>query len=126
MRTRVDERIAERAHHQLGLFTVKQLDEAGGNAALRRRRVDQGFWDQRSSRVLALTAHPRTWRQHALAGILDAGDGAVANGLTGAAVLEIPTFGPAVGRPHVLIKRGTTLRIGYLSQALAEVDGEPP
>src|SRR5688500_7666724 len=106
MRTQVDERIAERAEHQLGLFTIDQLAAAGGNGTLRRRRVDQGIAEQRSRRVLALAAHPRTWRQHVLAGVLDAGTGAVANGLTAAAVLDVPTFSAAAGPPRVLVKRG--------------------
>lgn len=106
MRTRVDERIAERADHQLGLFTNHQMLAAGGDRRLRARRVAQGRWDQRSPRVLSLTAHPRSWPQLVLAGVLDAGDGALANGLTAAAVLEVPTFGRRAEQPHVLTMRG--------------------
>lgn len=106
MRTPVDERIAERAHLQLGLFTNDQLLAAGGYWRLKQRRLADGVWEQRSHRVLALTSYPRTWRQAVLAGVLDAGTPAAATGLTAAAVLRVPTFDRVGGPPHVLRKRG--------------------
>ena len=112
MRNQVDERIAERAHEQLGLFTEDDLRAAGGCWRLKQRRIASGVWEQRSPRVLAMTAHPRSWLQHVMQGVLDAGPRALASGITGAAVLEVPTFGRHAGRPQVLIKRGGNHRPG--------------
>ena len=92
MRRDVDAAIAAIAERQHGAVTVQQVLGAGGTYRVIARRVAAGTWLRLSPRVMALPGAPRTWRQHVMAAVLEAGDGAVASHRTAAALLRLPGF----------------------------------
>lgn len=100
-------RIAERAQSQLGLISWRDLRAIDVPAASFRRLPG---WDGRCPHVFASASAERTWRQDALAAVLDARDGAVTTTFTAARLWRIPGY---ERRPEieVLAKRGGSHRL---------------
>lgn len=93
---------------QHGVLARWQARSAGVSRAVVASQVRRGVLEALSPRVLRLVGAPRTARQHQMAGVLDAGPGAVASHSTAATLWGIPGFG---GRhPEVSRLRGTTRR----------------
>ncbi|HLM64191.1 MAG TPA: DUF559 domain-containing protein [Acidimicrobiales bacterium] len=78
--------IAERASEQLGLVTVDQLGNLDITRQTRRTLVRRGALVPLGPQVLLVSGHPPSWRQHLLAAVLEAGDGAVASHMAAAAL----------------------------------------
>ena len=100
----IDGAIAERAHKSLGLLTVQQLDALGVTRQTRRTLVARGTLVPLGRGVVRHAGWPRSWQQTVLAGVLMAGDGAVASHLSAAAL-----WGFDGGRPgpvEVSVPRG--------------------
>jgi len=93
---------------QHGAFLVSQAAQAGATFDMRQRRIKSGAWLRLSPRVLALAGAPKTWRQHLMASVLEAGDGAVASHRSAAVLLDIPGFDE--GWPETLKLRGRAHR----------------
>lgn len=103
MRPEMNGRIAERAHPQLGLVTIEQLNEIGVSRHERAGMVRSGRWERRGCRVLADSAAPRTQHQSLLAATLDL-PGSVITESAAAWLVGLQGFWP---RPiDVLVKQG--------------------
>lgn len=91
--------LAEEQHSVVSRTQCRQagLDGNGLRAELR------GRWEPLSPRVLRLVGAPQTARMRVMAGVLDAGEGAVASHRTAAALWRLPGFDlarPEVSRLH--------------------------
>lgn len=74
------DRIAARfAVHQRGLLTRKQAHEAGLSDRAIRHRLDAGRWGLMHSGVYRIAGSESCWEQALCAGVLAAGDGAIAS-----------------------------------------------
>ena len=73
----IDGQIALVAARQNGLFTLRQVTDAGGNRTLIDRRCRAGRWQRIAPRVYLIAGAPRTFEQKALAAALSAGTGAL-------------------------------------------------
>src|SRR3954451_8030856 len=88
----VNAKIAAIASCQYALITRQQALETGMSRAAIQRRVASGEWTVVRRGVYRVTAAPTSWRQAVLARILAAGDGAVAGGMSAAALWKLPGF----------------------------------
>jgi hypothetical protein len=101
--------VAAQARISLGLMTIAQLDALGVTRQQRRTLVAGGVLLPVHRRVLRHAAHPASWPQTALAGVLAAGDGAVASHTTAAALWRLD--GVAQGDVvHVSVPSGRQVR----------------
>ncbi|HET6950146.1 MAG TPA: DUF559 domain-containing protein [Acidimicrobiales bacterium] len=82
----LDRAVAEQALRTLGLLTIGQLDAMGMKWERRRRQVQRGILVPVHPRVFRHAAHPRSWEQTVLAGVLAAGQDAVASHMTASAL----------------------------------------
>ncbi|MEX2659926.1 MAG: hypothetical protein WD232_09520 [Acidimicrobiales bacterium] len=67
------------------------------------QRTVNGRWEPVTGRVFRLCGAPRSWQGRLLAAVLDAGDGAVATGRSGAALWRVAGYG--MREPEVLVAR---------------------
>lgn len=86
---------------QHGVVTRSQAHRAGFTDAMIRTNVVTGIWRRLHPGVYALAGAPPTWKQSVLAACLAAGEGAVACGLTAAALFQVE--GISRGTPEVLV-----------------------
>ena len=107
----LDGTIAERSRTMLGLVTGSTLDAIGISRQQRRTLIATGVLVPLGGGVLRHAAHPLTWHQTALAGVLAAGAGAVACLHTGAAVWRFDGIAPPPA-PDVLVPFGRHPRGG--------------
>ncbi len=91
-RAEVDAKVAAITACQYALITRRQAREAGLSRKSIQHRLDAGLWLALYPNVFCLASAPRTWRQSLLAGVLAAGEGAVAGGLAAAALWRVPGF----------------------------------
>jgi len=98
----IEAKIAAITSCQYALITRRQAREAGLSAKAIQHRVDTGRWEVIRHCVYLVAGASRSWRQSLLAGVLAAGDGAVAGGLSALAVWQVPGFpvGPIEVRTH--------------------------
>lgn len=107
----LDGAIAERSRTMLGLLTVPDLDALGVSRQQRRTLVARGVLVPLGGGVLRHAAHPVSWRQTALAGVVAAGDGALASLETAGALWRFDGAAPPAV-PDVLIRFGRHPRAG--------------
>lgn len=106
-----DGTIAERSRTMLGLLTIPHLDAIGVSRQQRRTMVARGVLVPLGGGVLRHAAHPITWQQTALAGVIAAGDGALASLRTAGALWTFDGATPPAD-PDVLIRFGRHPRAG--------------
>lgn len=95
--------LRELAEDQHGVVARTQCHRMGFDRDALRPEVDNRRWEALSPRVLRLVGAPRTARMRVMAGVLDAGEGAVASHRTAAALWRLPGFdlgAPEVSRLH--------------------------
>ena len=80
------------ASNQYGLFTLPQATGAGVSYQAVRSRVRTGVLEQLSAHVLSFAGTGSSFRRRAMAGVLDAGEGAVLAGMAAAALWQVPGF----------------------------------
>lgn len=80
------------ASQQYGLFTLTQATAAGVSYQAVRSRIRTGVLEQLSAHVLSFAGTGSSFRRRAMAGVLDAGDGAVVAGMAAAALWQVPGF----------------------------------
>lgn len=124
-------RLAARQHALVAWEQARALDFT--REALR-HRVERGEWDRPTRRLLALRGAPPDELRRVMAGVLDAGHGAVAGRRTGAALWRVPGF-PGDGtieltRAHDRVNRSSALArvfpVRYLpDHLLTTVNGIP-
>jgi hypothetical protein len=88
----LDGAIAERSRNLLGLLTTAHLDALGVTRQQRRTLVARGVLVPVHRGVLRHAAHPTSWRQSVLAGVLATGDAAVASHRTAAMLWRFDGF----------------------------------
>jgi hypothetical protein len=101
--------VADRARTSLGLVTITQLDALGVTRQQRRTLVARGVLVPVHRRVVRHAAHPISWQQTALAGVLAAGAGAVASHTTAAALWRLDGV-PDTTAIHVSVASGRQVR----------------
>lgn len=99
----LDRRAAALAEHQHGHVSRTQALGLGMTPRMITQRTVNGRWEQVTGRVFRLCGAPRSWQGRLLAAVLDAGDGAVATGRSGAALWRIAGYG--MREPEVLVAR---------------------
>src|SRR5437764_4469489 len=92
-RSDINTKIAAITSCQYALITCRQALEAGLSRKAIEHRLGTGEWSAARRGVYRVTGAPCSWRQTVLARVLAAGDGAVAGGLTAAALWHVPGFG---------------------------------
>lgn len=85
-----DQRIADRAAQQHGIFTFRQTTQAGLSVKQRAVRVRTGRWELRYPGVYAIAGVPRSWRGDLLAACWGASNLAMASHRSGAALRDLP------------------------------------
>lgn len=70
---RIDDLVTALAARQYGLASTSQIRELGGDHRLIRRRVADGRWEKRSSRVIRITGTPTSLEQDLMVRVLQAG-----------------------------------------------------
>lgn len=88
----LDGALAERSRELLGLVTIAQLDALGVSRQQRRTLLVHGVLVPVHRGVFRHVAHPVTWQQSVLAGVLVAGDQAVASHVTAARLWRFDGF----------------------------------
>jgi hypothetical protein len=92
--TELDEQVARLASRQHGAFHRRQLPAGATTGNALRRRVAAGHWERVAPRVYVLCGAPDTWRRRLWVGLLEAGPDTVVSRRSGAALADIPGFGP--------------------------------
>lgn len=95
----LDEWMRERAGAQHGLVGRDELRAVGASRTAVAYRIGSPDWEALSERVLRLVGAPVTAHQPAMAGVLDAGGGAIVSHASAAALWGLPGF--AVEPVHV-------------------------
>ena len=90
----LDGTIAERSRTMLGLLTVSGLDALGVSRQQRRTLIAGGVLVPLGGGVLRHAAHPVSWQQSALAGVVAAGDGALSSLATAGALWRFDRISP--------------------------------
>ena len=91
------------AEGQHGLITRSQALGLGASEDMIEHRLRAGRWQLTTGRVFRVAGVPRSWQQHLLVAVLDAGDLALATGRSAAALWALPGFSMRV--PEVLVPR---------------------
>jgi very-short-patch-repair endonuclease len=86
----LDQRIAERAARQHGVFTFRQAAELGVTSRQREVRIRTGRWELRHPGVYAIAGVPRSWRGDVLAACWSARGLAVASHRSAAELWSLP------------------------------------
>jgi len=116
---RIDAELAAAAAKQHGVFSFKQVLEAGGDSSIVRRRITSGRWLRLYPRTYAFAGHPVTFHGRVLAACLTAGEWSFASH-TAAADLWLPSgTTPEVHlwSPRRVRSAGITGHIGRLDKA---------
>ena len=95
----LDIRLRALAERQHGVVARAQARELGANRHHLRLRTESAEWEAITSRVLRLVGAQRTFRQRAMAAVLDAGPGAAISHQAAAALWRLPGF--SAGELHV-------------------------